>query len=340
MPTGRLSFRANARAATLLGALFATTILSSCAAIETAPPPATKPQTVEEGFFPGADGVQLFYRKVGTGNPTAVYLHGGPASLADGGYSLDALAAGRTLIAFNQRSGGRSQLIDDPMRRSAEYYIRDLEALRQHFGIKQMTLIGQSWGAMLAAMYTARHPEAVTRLLLLSPAPPAAKFWPERQAKTAAAIGEPGVQRLMELEREMRTAPDEKVPTLCRESIEIIFRAYLNDVSALRRMPVGYCDFSPAALRYELDAPELLAMGDFDLLADLARLQQPVLVVEGAETKVPMNATRAWAYAFPNARLLLVPGASHLTWLEGDVPRLMVELNIFLAGEWPQGAKR
>src|SRR6185369_3544815 len=34
------------------------------------------------------------------------------------------------------------------------------------------------------------------------------------------------------------------------------------------------------------------------------------------------------------------PTASHITWLEGDVPRLMVELNRFLAGEWPQGAKR
>ena len=324
----------------LLGAMLAATILSSCTAIETAQHSRVEPQTVEEGFFPGADGVQLFYRKVGIGGPAAVYLHGGPTSLADGGYSLDALAAGRTLIAFNQRSGGRSQLVDDPKRRSAEYYLRDLEALRQHFGITQMSLVGQSWGAMLAALYAARHPQRVTRLLLLSPAPPATRFWPERQAKTAAAIGGPGVQRLTELEREMRTAPDEKMATLCRESVAILFRAYLNDVSALRRLPVGYCDYSPAALRYELDAPGLLAMGNFDLLDGLAKLQQPVLVVEGADTKVPMNATRAWADALPNGRLLLVPSASHMTWLEGDVPKLMIELNRFLAGEWPPDAKR
>jgi pimeloyl-ACP methyl ester carboxylesterase len=68
---------------------------------------------VEEGLFPGADGVKLFYRKVGTGPETAVYLHGGPLNLADGGYALDALAEGRTLIAFQQRSGGRSQLVGD-----------------------------------------------------------------------------------------------------------------------------------------------------------------------------------------------------------------------------------
>jgi pimeloyl-ACP methyl ester carboxylesterase len=340
MPTRQLSTSATARPAMLLGAIAAATVLSSCGSMETARHSGAESQTVEEGFFPGAEGVQLFYRKVGIGSPPAVYLHGGPTSLADGGYSLDALAAGRTLIAFNQRSGGRSQLVDDPTRRSAEYYIRDLEALRQHFGITQMTLVGQSWGAMLAAMYAARYPEMVTRLLLLSPAPPATRFWPERQAKTAAAIGGPGVQRLRELEREMRTAPDEEVATLCKESVAIRFRAYLNDVSALRRLPVGYCDYAPAALRYELDAPRLLAMGDFDLLDGLAKLRQPVLVVEGADTKVPMNATRAWADAFPNGRLLLVPGASHLTWLEGDVPKLMIALNRFLAGEWPQGAQR
>jgi hypothetical protein len=40
---------------------------------------------VEEGYFPG-----------------------------DGGYELDSLANGRTLIAFDQRSGGRSELVNDP----------------------------------------------------------------------------------------------------------------------------------------------------------------------------------------------------------------------------------
>ena len=202
-----------------------------------------------------------------------------------------------------------------------------------------MTLIGHSWGALLAAMYTARHSESVTRLVLLSPAPPAARFWPERWAKTVAAIGEAGFQRAMALHREMGTASDDRVVALCKEFNALFFRAYLNDVSALRRMPVGYCDFSPAALRLERDAPGLLAMGDYDLLPVLAKLQQPALVVEGADTKIPLDATRAWAAALPNAHLLLVAGASHLTWLEGDVPKLMLALNQFLAGDLPQGVE-
>ena len=339
MSAGRVSVFASTKTARLVGAMISAVTVSSCGSVEPGLHRETQHLTVEEGFFPGAGGLQLFYRKVGTGAETAVFLHGGPANMSDGGYSLDALAAGRTLITFDQRSGGRSQLLSDRTRLTAEYYVRDVEALRQHFGIKQMTLIGQSWGALLAAMYTARRPESVTRLVLLSPAPPAARFWPERWAKTVAAIGEAGFQRAMALNREMRIAPDDRVVALCKESNALFFRAYLNDVSALRRMPVGYCDFSPAALRHELDAPGLLAMGDYDLLPVLAKLQQPALVVEGADTKVPLDATRAWAAALPNAHLLLVSGASHLTWLEGDVPKLMLALSEFLRGELPQGVE-
>ena len=68
-------------------------------------------------------------------------------------------------------------------------------------------------------------------------------------------------------------------------------------------------------------------------------LPQPALVVEGADTKLPLDATRAWAAALPNAHLLLVPGASHLTWLEGDIPKLMRALSQFLAGDVPQGVE-
>jgi pimeloyl-ACP methyl ester carboxylesterase len=260
----------------------------------------------------------------------------------DGGYELDALAEGRTLIAFDQRSGGRSELIGDPARLTAEYYIRDLEALQRHFELKRMTLIGQSWGAMLAAMFTARHPESVERLLLLSPGPPSKTFWAQRVRKTNAVIGEAGVARIAEIEREMASAPDDRIRALDQERTRLVFRAYLNDVNALERMRVRYWDASPAAIRHELLASDAVypSLGNWDFLPDLAKLQQPALVVEGADTHVPLEATRAWAAALPNGRLLLVPGASHIVWLEGDVPKLMRALNRFLSGQgWPAGAE-
>jgi len=300
------------------------------------------PRPPEEGFFTGADSIQLFYRKLGSGSQTVVYLHGGPLSMADGGYEWDALADGRTLIAFDQRSGGRSQLLADSGAFTPDHFVRDLEALRRHFGLDQMVLMGQSWGAMVAAMYATKHPERVARLLLVAPGPPArTPFWPQRVEKTNAVIGEAGVTRIAELGRDIAVVDDKDVKALCDERNRLIFKGYLTDIAALGRMRVGYCDGTPTSIRHELWASAIAfnQLGDWDLRPELARLQMPALVVEGVDTHVPLDATRAWATALPNARLLLVPGANHIVYLEGDVTRTVQLLTQFLRGDWPEGAK-
>ena len=299
--------------------------------------------SVEEGHFTGADGVRLFFRRVGSGTETAVYLHGGPWNMNDGGYELDELAVNRSLIAFDQRSGGRSELVNDPGALTADHYVRDLEALRQHFGLERMILIGQSWGAGLAVQYAARHPGRVTRLLLLSPMAPARDpYWNDRQEKTNSVIGEDGVARLAEVMEAISRAPDDRIQELCREQIQLVFRAYLTDLSALEEMKVGYCEGSAEAIRHQYMAGPiaLASLGDYDFLPILVDRRIPVLVVEGADTHVPLGATRAWAAAAHDGRLLLVPDANHITWLEGDVPSLFRSLETFLSGTWPEGSEK
>ncbi|MGI9166847.1 MAG: alpha/beta fold hydrolase [Pyrinomonadaceae bacterium] len=100
-----------------------------------------------EGYFTGADGVRLFYRKVGNGRSSAVFLHGGPGSNFRGnGDFMEPFAARRTLIMYDQRGSGLSEIVTDPKLLTAKHHIRDLEALRQHFGIKRMTVIGSLMG--------------------------------------------------------------------------------------------------------------------------------------------------------------------------------------------------
>jgi len=105
-------------------------------------------------------------------------------------------------------------------------------------------------------------------------------------------------------------------------------------------MRYKYWDASPEALRHELLAMETAypSLGNWDFRPMLASFEKPILVVEGAETQVPLDATRAWAVSARVGRLLLVPGANHLTWLEGDVPKLFRQLNEFLSGQWPEEA--
>jgi len=296
--------------------------------------------SVEEGYFIGAGGIRLFYRKVGQGTETAVYLHGGPWNMSDGGYELDELAENRTLIAFDQRSGGHSDLVNDPSMLTPEYYVQDLEALCQHFGLEKMILIGQSWGCGLATLYADKHPDKVNRMVLLSPLPPAFDpFWSQRLEKMDAIIGAAGVARINEIWQEIGSVPDSKVADLCNEEIQLRYRGYLTDMSALKRMKVGYCEGSPAAIRHQYKAQMSTSLGNWDFRPILSKLKMPVLVVEGADTHVPLDATREWVKACSDAQLLLVAGANHMTWLEGDIPKLFQSLEEFLSGEWPEDAE-
>jgi pimeloyl-ACP methyl ester carboxylesterase len=45
-------------------------------------------------------------------------------------------------------------------------------------------------------------------------------------------------------------------------------------------------------------------------------LNAPALVVEGEQTNVPLDATRAWAEKLPNSKHVLIPRAGHVHFIE------------------------
>src|SRR5207245_8032821 len=140
------------------------------------------------------DGVRLFTRRAGDGLPVVV-LHGGPGAHHD--YLLpqyDLLARGRTLLYYDQRGGGRSPVgRDTPV--GWREHVADLEALRRHWSIDRLTLLGYSWGGLLAVLYWLEHPERVDRLALVSPAPGRAAWRAEFDRRFAARMADPRIAR-------------------------------------------------------------------------------------------------------------------------------------------------
>jgi proline-specific peptidase len=126
-----------------------------------------------EGYVVDGDGTKLFYKVEGSGPKTLVVVHGGPGnSLESVRGDFERLAKGRTVIYYDQRGNGRSGLIDDEERVGISYQVADLEAVRRHFKLEKMALLGNSWGGFLVSAYAAAHPDRVERLILDAPAPP------------------------------------------------------------------------------------------------------------------------------------------------------------------------
>ncbi len=291
---------------------------------------------IEQGYLTGADGVRIFYRKIGSGSDFVVFLHGGPGlSMHDGGSSMGPLSDLHTLILYDQRGGGRSDLVKDKSLLTVANDVRDLEGLRLHFGLQKMALIGLSWGSGLAALYADAHPEHVSRIVFLDPMPVARNpYVKERSDKIRSLVSSADNKRIMELEKRDRTATDDQLVANCREEDRISFKPYLYNFGSYDRGRQDACDDPPAAIRNSAVVGEAIidSLGNFDFRPMLKKLSVPVLVIEGERTNVPLDSTREWANAPRKARLLLIRNSGHAAFV--DQPEILIrDVESFLGGE-------
>jgi proline iminopeptidase len=284
-------------------------LFSACS---TATPPRTAPPA--ESYFTTSDGTRLFVRTIRGGRGgTIIYLHGGPGGqIADGGYELGELLPERNWVMYDQRGGGRTDRMEGTI--TAAQHVEDLEQLRRHLGLERFAIVGLSWGSGLAAMYAAKYPQHVERIVFLSPMPVARiPFDDERSAAVAPYRGKNAARR-EELSQLLKTATGDEWKRLCRERFALgMYSAYVANPDSLRR--ARRCDHPERTLG-PAQNDTIQSLGDWDYRPLLRTLTMPALVIEGAQSIVPLSSAREWAKSLPNGRLLLLENAGHANWLD------------------------
>lgn len=122
---------------------------------------------------------ELYYEEYGKG-PALYILSGGPGEAPEHPYRqiADSLKSFYTCILIHQRGSGKSRNIPiNEKTITIENYTQDINLLRKERGDKNITLLGVSWGGLLAMNYAAFHPEFVSNLILISSAPPSYSLW-------------------------------------------------------------------------------------------------------------------------------------------------------------------
>lgn len=123
--------------------------------------------------------LELYYEEYGKG-PSLFILSGGPGESPEQPYRqiVDSLKSFYTCILIHQRGSGKSRNIPiNEKTITIGNYTEDIELLRKKRGDKNITLLGISWGGLLAMNYAAFHPEYVQNLMLISSAPPSYTVW-------------------------------------------------------------------------------------------------------------------------------------------------------------------
>jgi len=290
-----------------------------------------------EGFAFVRPGLHLYYRILGEGAETVVVPNANWLW-----EPLQPLAEGRRLVLYDPRSRGRSSAVTDPRQLSLEEDVEDLEAIRRYFGLDRMTLLGSSYHAAIAASYALDNPDRVDRLLLVCPITPYVPGeWAQETLAAEDLIYPPGMARLDELRRE---GIDQEDPAaFCRVWFtQFLLPAQMGELSAISHFPVAdICSFPnewpqrAVPLYFDHIIPK---MGSWDFRPRLAALDIPVLVIQGTDDLVPVEASRAWAASAPDARFLAIEGSGHHPYIERP-QEFFAAADAFLKGEWPQGSE-
>jgi proline iminopeptidase len=174
-------------------------LAASSAAFSTpaAAQPSVYPQ--QEGYV-DAHGVLIYYVAFGDGSPLVV-VHGGPGANHD--YFLPwllPLARAHRLIFIDERGSGRSQRLQDASLYTVEAMVEDVEDLRVALNLGKISLLGHSYGGVLAQAYALKYQQNLTRLILDSTFP-STRQMNEVLAREKAQMPPAKLARLNQLEQ-------------------------------------------------------------------------------------------------------------------------------------------
>jgi len=255
-----------------------------------------------------ANGVDYWFEVHGNGEPLLL-LHGGLFSTGMFGPTLTKLAESRRVIGVDLLGHGHTSLGDRTKIR-LEDIGRDLAVVIQKLGLKQVDVMGYSFGAGAALQLAFQHPELVRRLVVVSAPYAQSGFFPEMLPQQAAVSGAMADQ--------MKGTP----------------------------MYASYAAIAP----HPEEFPRLLdAMGEymrqpFDWSADVKQLQMPVMLVYGdADMIRPEHIVSFYQLLggglkdagwmrehMPNNRLAILPDLTH--YEVGAAPILAPTVLPFLDG--------
>jgi len=265
------------------------------------------------------DGVRIAYSSLGTGTPVIFVANWlthlkfdlrFPARRA----LIEMLMPNFTVVRYDARGNGLSDLEVEDI--SLEASVLDLEAIVSDLGLDRFSLIGQSQGAAIAALYTARNNKKVDRLVVYG-----------GYARGRRRRGSKG-----------QIAESDAFVTMIREGWGRDIDAYVQMFGtffmpdANKEQLAGFTNFQRIATPPENAARIQSAIDDFDISGELPNIRVPCLVLHVREdARVLFQEGLQMAASIPNAQFVPLEGRNHaLLAGEPALQQYLTEIQNFL----------
>jgi pimeloyl-ACP methyl ester carboxylesterase len=243
----------------------------------------------------GANGLEIAYERVGEG-PPLVFVHGAASDARLWRPQLAALADEFTVVAWDEPGAGRSS--DVPRDFGLADYAHCLAALIEALALGPAHVAGISWGGAVVQELYRHHRELVATLILV-----------DTYAGWKGSLPEEEVRARVDATYQALTVPPERfdparaLPGWFAGAPPPEFVPLLKDMAA--------------AVRPESMRAALSVMAETDQRDLLPRITVPTLLIWGElDARSPLSVARQFEEAIPDTKLIVIPGAGHVSNLE------------------------
>jgi pimeloyl-ACP methyl ester carboxylesterase len=243
--------------------------------------------------FVEADGLKIAYERVGEGRPL-VFVHGAAEDSRIWQPQLVDLADEFTVVAWDEPGAGRSSELPEGLTLGG--FADGLAALIESLRLGPAHVAGLSWGGTVVLELYRRHPGLVATLIMI-----------DTYAGWKGSLPADEVRaRVVGARRMLAAPPEEFDPTLPG--------LFAGDPPAdiVRLLTAIAAEVRPATL-----GQELAIMAETDLSDLLPHVAVPTLLLWGdSDARSPLTVARQFEEAIPDAELVLIEGAGHMSNLE------------------------
>ena len=280
-------------------------------------------------------GGRIWYKIIGTGTGTPLLiLHGGPGSRSCGditGYS--ALGTDRPVILYDQLGSGFSDRPTDITLWVLPRFVDEVTALRKALNLKEINILGSSWGAAVVAEYMiTQKPTGVKSVIFAGPLLGTARW-----IKDAQILLSQMPKKLQDTIHKYEDLKQYNAPAYVAATDSFYARYLEHKQYPALKSPLceGAKGFNTQVYNYMWGPTEFNCTGTLQTwtrIPDLHRITQPVLFIAGQYDEARPETMYEFQKLVKGSKVAIVPNAGHHK-LQDNPERYIGEIRKFLKGK-------
>lgn len=264
-----------------------------------------------EGHIP-VPGGKVWYQIIAKNKPgiPLLALHGGPGASHHYLKPLADLTNERPVIFYDQLGCGNSENPNDVALWNIERFVNELDQVIRALELKEVHLLGQSWGAALAVEYLlTKQPQSIKSLILSGPLLSASRWVEDQKAH---------IDRLPEKAKKAIQQGEESGIYDSKEYQDAMMVFYQKHLCRLDEWPdylnTAFAKLNMAQYEYMWGPSEFTLKGtlkNYERADQLNKITLPTLITCGEYDEASPATGIYYQEKMPGSRLYVIKGASH-----------------------------